>query len=75
MEKFFRPAVRFIILKNNKLLLCKMSNVWWLPWWWINWWENFQEAFERESMEELWIKAILDEIIFIQDFLWSRNWR
>lgn len=75
MDKIFRPSVRFILLKDNKILLCKMWKVWWLPWWWIDWWETFQEAFERESKEELWIKAVLDEVIFIQDFLWSKSWR
>jgi len=75
MEKIFRPAVRMIILKDNKLLLCKMWKVWGLPGWWIDWWEKLEESLKRESVEELWEKAILDKIIFIQDFIWSKSWR
>ncbi len=75
MEKIFRPAVRMVILKDEKLLLCKMWKIWWLPGWWIKWWEQLYEAFKRESIEELWIKATLDNIIFTQDFIWSKIWK
>lgn len=74
-EKTFRPTVRMIILKDNKLLLCKMWKIWWIPGWWVKWWERLDEAFERESVEELWIKAILGNIIFTQDFIWLKIWK
>ncbi len=69
MEKVFRPTTRLVILKDNKILLCKMSNFWGLPGGWLDWWENIQTALNRESVEELWIPAVFEKILFIQDFL------
>ena len=69
MITHFRPASRLVILKENKILLCRMWNVWWLPWGWIDIWESIPDALNRESIEELWIKAQFEKIIFIQDFL------
>jgi ADP-ribose pyrophosphatase YjhB (NUDIX family) len=75
MNKKFRNAARLVIINDWKLLLCKMWKVWWLPGWWIEWWETIKWALERESIEELWIKAKFDNIIFIQDYLsWFKKW-
>ena len=69
MEKVFRPTTRLVIIKENKILLCKMSNFWGLPGGWLDWWESIQTALNRESVEELWISAVFDKVLFIQDFL------
>lgn len=69
MEKIFRPTSRLVIIKDKKILLCEMWYFWWLPGWGIDWWENIQTALNRESIEELWISAVFDKVVFIQDFL------
>ena len=68
MKKVFRPAARLVIIKNKKILLCKMWDIWWLPWGGIDWWECIETALKRESMEELAIAAEFDKVLFIQDF-------
>lgn len=69
MDKVFRPASRLVIIKENKILLCKMWYGWGLPGGWLDWWESIQEALNRESVEELWIEAHFEKVLFIQDFM------
>jgi len=70
-----RNATRFVILNDkNELLIVNMWNVWAIPWWWIEFGETILKALERESVEELWIKAIADKLIFIQDYVADRKW-
>ncbi|MCP4523622.1 MAG: NUDIX domain-containing protein [Candidatus Gracilibacteria bacterium] len=69
MKKVFRPASRLVIIKDEKILLCKMGKIWGLPGGGIDWGENIKDALERESIEELGIKAEFKQIIFIQDFM------
>ena len=69
MEKVFRPTSRLVIIKNEKILLCKMWYWWWLPWGGIDWWECVGTALRRESIEELWIAAEFEKVLFMQDFL------
>ncbi len=69
MDKNFKIAARLIILKNDKILLCEMWDVWWLPGWQVEWWENIIDTLKRESVEELWIEAIFDEVAFTQDYI------
>jgi ADP-ribose pyrophosphatase YjhB (NUDIX family) len=69
MEKIFRPASRLIVIKDKKILLCEMWHFLWLPGWGLDWWESIQTSLNRESIEELWIPAEFDKVLFIQDFL------
>lgn len=73
--KNFRNASRLVILNDkNELLIVHMWNVRAVPWGWIEFGETIIEALQRESMEELGIKAIPDKLIFIQDYVWKRKW-
>lgn len=69
MEKIFRPTSRLVVLKDKKILLCKMWNCWGLPGGGLDWGESIQTALNRESIEELWIPAVFDKVVFMQDFL------
>jgi len=76
MENVFRPAARIIVLnEKNEVLIVKVKKVWALPWGWIDFWENMIDALERESLEELWIKAEIKDLISVQDKVAVRKWK
>jgi len=76
MKENFRNASRLVVLnEKNELLIVHMWKVWGIPWGWIDFWETILEALERESIEELWIKAEGDKLIFIQDYTDTRKWK
>ncbi len=72
MSEIFRPAVRFVIINDkNQILLVRHKTYWAIPWGGVDFWESLADALCRESLEEMNVRAELDEIIFIQDFLWD----
>jgi len=74
MKENFRNATRLVVLnEKNELLIVHMWKVWGIPWGGIDFWESIIEALERESVEELWIKADADKLIFIQDYTDTRK--
>lgn len=76
MKQIFRPAARLVILnENNEVLLARHKRYWALPGGGIDFWEPISDALCRESVEELNIKAELDQIIFIQDYSEERAWK
>lgn len=75
MEWKFRPAIRAVILKGNKILLAKMWKIWAVPWGWIDHSETFEQVLARETLEELWVGWRLYKVIFLQDYLnWLKDW-
>ena len=75
MTKEFRAAARLCVFNdNNELLIVRMNNYWWIPWWGIDYWENISDCLNRESIEELWVKAIFGKVLFLQDYLWDVKW-
>lgn len=73
MKEIFRPAARFIVINSeNQILLVRHKHYWAIPWWWVEFWESISDALYREAKEEMNIPAKLDDIIFIQDFLWDK---
>ncbi len=74
MSKKFRAAGRFVIVNDkNEILLVEQKNNWAIPGGWIDFWENLYEVIQREAEEELGIKAQMDKIVFIQDFISSHK--
>jgi len=71
MKKPVLIKVRWLILKENKVFLCKLRkwNFYCLPWWTLEPWELTKETLEREFIEELWIKPIIWKLVFTQEFV------
>jgi len=68
MENNAKFKVRWIIFKDNKVLLAKDAH-WGLivPGWTMDIWESIEECFEREIFEETWIKAEKWNLYWIYD--------
>jgi ADP-ribose pyrophosphatase YjhB (NUDIX family) len=68
MENNAKFKVRWIIFKDNKVLLGKDVN-WGLivPWWTMDIWELIEECFLREIFEETWIIAKKGDLYGIYD--------
>lgn len=74
MIENFRNATRLVVINDkNELLIVHMWKVWGIPGGGIDFGETIIEALERESMEELGIKAIANKLIFIQDYTDTRK--
>ena len=56
---FYRISVKALISNEEwKVLLCKESSWKWdFPWGWLDHWEKSIICLERESKEEMWLKA------------------
>ena len=75
MKENFRNATRFVVInEKDEILIVNLWKCWAIPWGWIDFWETIVKALERESIEELWIKADADKLIFIQDYTDTRKW-
>lgn len=71
---FLKVKVRWVIIDNSKVFLCRLSTGWFycLPWWTLEKWETLEECLEREFIEELWVKPIIWDVIYTQQFF-SKN--
>lgn len=66
---------RALILKDWKVFLSEIEKAkfYCLPGWTLEDWETTRECVEREIMEELWVKAQVGPLAFMQEFI-RDNW-
>lgn len=62
--------VRWVIVNNEKIFLVReiKKHFYYLPWGTLEGWESFKDCLKRELMEELWVKAIIWDIVNIREF-------
>ncbi len=76
MTNRFRIAARLIIVNDNdEVLIVKMWKQWAIPGGWLDYGEKISDCLNRESLEELWVEAVFDKIIFLQDYIWKVKWK
>jgi len=77
MQEVFRPAVRWIVVndKNEVLLVQHKKGNWAIPGGGLDFWENLLDWLKREFMEELGVDIKIGKMIFLQDFLFEKNWK
>ena len=72
-------ACRAIIINKGKLLIVKLKpehDFYCLPWGSLERRETVEQCFEREIYEELWVKPIVWELLFINQWLlhqWDKH--
>ena len=77
MQEIFRPAVRWIVVndKNEVLLVQHKKGNWAIPGGGLDFWENLLDWLKREFMEELGVDIKIGKTIFLQDFLFEKDWK